>query len=107
MAEDNTLTIIGAISFIFILVMLLVSLAIFSPPQDKMPLSISNPIQEEITDLFTLPRYTIDTSICYETISCLNALKEEETTLEEFKLMGLELNCDQIPCYVQGVNYHA
>lgn len=103
MANDNTLSIIGAIFIAFISILLIVSLAIFSPVEEK-PLSISNPSYEE-PDLSTLPRQTIDTSICYTMPSCIKKMGEEGMTYEEFKSSGLELNCNQIPCYVQGINY--
>jgi len=104
MAKDNTLLIIG---LIFFMAMLIFSLVRLFPAEDKNTLSISNNIQEEQTDLSNLPRQIIDTSICYEIMSCSNALEKEGTTLEDVKKMGLELNCEQIPCYIQGVNYHA
>ena len=104
MANDNTLSVV---IIIFCMVMLILGLVIFFPAEDKKSLSISNTIQEEKTDLSNLPRQIIDTSICYEIMSCSNALEKEGTTLEDVKKMGLELNCEQIPCYIQGVNYHA
>ncbi len=103
MAKDNTLTIIGVVTLIFFSILLIAGLTIFSPAQEK-PLSVSNPSYEE-PDLSTLPRQTVDTSVCYTTSSCIEKLKEEGMTYEEFKSSGLELNCNQIPCYVQGVNY--
>ncbi len=106
MAKDDTSTIIGVVSLIFFMIMLIAGLTIYSPAEDKETLSISN-IQEEKTDLSTLPRQTIDTSICYDIMSCTNALAKEGTRLDDLKDMGLELNCEQIPCYFQGINYHA
>lgn len=103
MANDNTLLIIG---LIFFMVMLIFSLVMLFPTEDKNTLSISN-VKEEKTDLFTLPRQTIDTSICYDIMSCTNVLAKEGTRLDDLETMGLELNCEQIPCYFQGVNSHA
>lgn len=106
MAKDNTPTVLGVSALIFFMGLLVAGLMIFSPVEDNEPFSISN-VKEEIVDLSTLPRHTVDTSICYDIMSCVRELEKEGMTLDDVQKMGLELNCDQIPCYFQGINYHA